>query len=445
MAKNCLSELTIEYKPVEELIPNSRNARIHSRQQIRQIAASIKEFGFVNPVLIDSQNKIIAGHGRLAAAQLLGIRQIPTTSLQGLTEDQIRAYVIADNRLAENSGWDKSILAIELQHLLTVDSQLSLDITVTGFEIPEIDLLLEEAKGKKPDPEDLAEIDESSLPITRSGDLWQLGKHRILCANSLAPGSYKTLMNSRSANVVFVDPPYNLIINGNVAGHGSIRRREFAMASGEMDNAEFAAFLTQALSLLARHSSPNSVHFICMDWRHLGQLLKAGEQAYKSLLNVCVWIKENGGLGSFYRSRHELILVFKKGTGRFRNNIQLGQYGRYRSNVWEYPSTRAVSRRNEEGNLLALHPTVKPIAMVADALLDCSARGEIVLDCFLGSGTTLIAAERVGRVCYGIEIDPLYVDVAIHRWQKHSGDFAIHAGTKKRFDEIAVALGVNHG
>jgi DNA modification methylase len=215
------------------------------------------------------------------------------------------------------------------------------------------------------------------------------------------------------------------------------------MASGELNDGEFAAFLTQALALLARHSSSNSVHFICMDWRHMGELLAAGKQAYQSLLNVCVWVKENGGLGSFYRSQHELIFVFKKGRGRFRNNIQLGQYGRYRSNVWKYPSTRAVSRRSEEGHLLAAHPTTKPIAMVADALLDISARGDIVLDSFLGSGTTLISAERVGRICYGIEIDPLFVDVAVRRWQKHTGDFAIHTVTNQRFDEIAAAAEVN--
>jgi len=443
VATTGLSELTIIYKPVEELIPHPRNARVHSRHQIRQIAASIKEFGFANPVLIDFRNTIVAGHGRVAAAKLLGLPQVPTISLQGLTEDQIRAYVIADNRLGERAGWDKSILAIELQHLLTLDNQLSLDVTVTGFEIPEIDVLLEEAKENKPDPEDILEIDETTPLITQPGDCWQLGKHRVLCANSLESRSFKTLMSSRLANVVFTDPPYNLVIDGNVSGHGSIRRREFAMASGELNDGEFAAFLTQALALLARHSSSNSVHFICMDWRHMGELLAAGKQAYQSLLNVCVWVKENGGLGSFYRSQHELIFVFKKGRGRFRNNIQLGQYGRYRSNVWKYPSTRAVSRRSEEGHLLAAHPTTKPIAMVADALLDISARGDIVLDSFLGSGTTLISAERVGRICYGIEIDPLFVDVAVRRWQKHTGDFAIHTVTNQRFDEIAAAAEVN--
>jgi DNA modification methylase len=438
-------QLEIIYSSPNLLVANERNARTHSKHQIRQIGNSISQFGFTNPVLVDNKNTIIAGHGRVAAARLLGIDQVPTIRLEALTEDQIRAYVIADNRLAEMAGWDKSILAIELQHLVNLDSHLSLDAAVTGFEIPEIDVLLEEAKETKPDTEDILEIDEAALPITQTGDLWQLGKHRVLCANSLEPGSYKALLNSRSANVVFVDPPYNLIIDGNVAGHGAIRRREFMMASGEMDDAEFAAFLAQALALLARHSSSNSVHFVCMDWRHLGQLLAAGKQTYKSLLNVCVWVKDNGGLGSFYRSRHELVFVFQKGKGRFRNNIQLGRYGRYRSNVWQYPSTRVVSRRSEEGNLLTAHPTTKPVAMVVDALLDCSARGDIVLDSFLGSGTTLIAAERVGRICYGIEIDPLFVDVAIRRWQKHTGDFAIHTVTNKRFDEIAAVAEVNRG
>jgi len=243
-------------------------------------------------------------------------------------------------------------------------------------------------------------------------------------------------MGPRKANVVFTDPPYNVEIDGNVCGKGSIHHREFAMASGEMSEGEFITFLTTSLRLLARFSTPGSVHFIFMDWRHMTELLEAGKRCFGELLNLCVWIKNNGGMGSFYRSRHELVFTFKNGKSPHRNNIHLGRYGRNRTNVWEYPGVNTLSTNGEEGKLLTLHPTVKPVALVADALLDCSARGDVVLDSFLGSGTTLLAAERTGRRCCGIEIDSLYVDVAIRRWQRYTGERAIH-NSGMSFDELA--------
>jgi len=383
----------------------------------------------------------VAGHGRVEAARLLSMDLVPTIQLETLTPDQIRAYVIADNRIAEKAGWDKSILAIELQHLMTADTEL--DVTITGFEILEVDLILEQAP-TEPDRDDSFEVHETDRTVTQSGDLWVLGKHRILCGNALDENSYKTLMASRRASAAFIDPPYNVAIEGNVSGHGSIHHPEFAMASGEMNEAEFVAFLTTSLRLLARHSTNGSIHFVCMDWRHASELLAAGNQIYEALLNLCVWVKNNGGIGSFYRSRHELVFVFKNGKGPHRNNVQLGRYGRNRTNVWEYPSVSAISRQGDEGNLLALHPTVKPVALIADALLDCSARGDIVLDTFLGSGSTLVAAERVGRICFGIEIEPRYVDVAIRRWQRHTGDRAVHLATGKYFDDLRAETEVGH-
>jgi DNA modification methylase len=441
--KTSSSKLLITYQPVGNLRGSPANSRTHSKHQIRRIAASIQEFGFTNPVLLDKNGIVIAGHGRLEAAKLLGILQVPTIRLEDLSPDQVRAYVIADNRLAELAASDTSILTTELQHLLTIDGDF--DVTITGFEIPEIDLLLS-APTNKPDPDDFFEVSDVPQATSQPGSLWQLGKHRILCANSIEQNSYPKLLGTKRADVVFVDPPYNVAIDGHVSGNGSVRHREFQMASGEMSEFEFVSFLTSSLKLLARYSASSSIHFVCMDWRHMGELIAAGRQVYESLLNVCIWANNTGGMGSLYRSRHELIFVFRNGKGKHQNNVQLGRYGRNRTNVWEYPTINTLSRNGDEGNLLALHPTVKPVALVADALLDCSSRGDLVLDTFLGSGSTLMAAERTGRSCCGIEIDPIYVDTAIKRWQRYTGDHAIDSTSGKRFDDIANEnLAAHHG
>ena len=358
--------------------------------------------------------------------------KVPTVRLENLTPDQIRAYIIADNRIAEKAGWDESILAIELQHLVTVD--LGFDIAITGFEAPEIDLILQQAE-VKPDADDTFET-MAGPAVSLRGDLWLLGKHRIYCGDSLDEQSYQSLMKGLKADAVFVDPPYNVPIDGYVSGKGSIHHREFEMASGEMTEKEFVDFLSASFGFLVRHSKPGSVHFACMDWKHADEILAAGNRAYDALINLCVWAKDKGGMGSFYRSQHELIFVFRNGKACHRNNIQLGKFGRNRTNVWQYPGINTLSRHGEEGNLLALHPTVKPVALVADALLDCTRPGGLVLDSFLGSGSTLIASERTGRICHGIELDPLYVDTVIRRWQRYTGRSAIHAESGKRFEEV---------
>jgi DNA modification methylase len=442
MPNDVPSKLAVKYRPIGNLAAFPSNARSHSKHQIRQIAASIEQFGFTNPVLVNNTNTIIAGHGRVAAAKLLGLEQVPTIRLESLTDDQIRTYVIADNRIAEKAGWDKSILAIELQHLLTID--LNFDVTITGFEVAEVDLILKESR-KGQDKDDVFNIEETRQPITQAGDLWQLGKHRILCGNALEPSSFNALMANCRAHLVFAGPPYNVPTEGHISRKGSVQHKDLVMASGELTEAEFTAFLVTSLSLLARHSTSGSIHFICMDWRHAGELLAVGKQIYDALVNVCVWVRCNGGMGSFYRSRHELIFVFKNGKGPHRHNVMVGQCGRNRTNVWEYASASTLSRQEDEGKLLQAYPTVKPVALVADAILDCSVHGNIVLDSFLGSGSTLIAAERVGRVCYGIEIDPRYVDVAIRRWQQHTGDSAVHESSGKRFNDLAAALEGAHG
>jgi DNA modification methylase len=430
-----LSELEIEHIAPKALKPSTRNARTHSKKQIRQIADSIREFGFTNPILIDDDQTILAGHGRLEAAYLLGLERVPCVRLASMTPTQKRAYVLADNKLALNAGWDEEILAGELQGLLKID--LAFDIGVTGFSIPEIDSLIEGLNPEEPgDPSEdrLPEIGQGS-PTSRPGDLWQLGAHRVICGDALKAATYEALLGDERAEMAFTDPPYNVPIDGHVCGSGSVKHREFAMASGEMSPAEFTEFLRTALGHLADFSRDGSIHFLCIDWRHMGEMLAAGQAVFSEFKNLIVWAKDNGGMGSFYRSRHELIFAFKNGTAPHINSFELGQHGRYRTNVWEY---RGVNSRGRDRLAeLEMHPTVKPVAMIADAIKDVSRRGGIVLDPFGGSGSTLIAAEKTGRRARLAELDPVYVDRIIHRWQAYAKDDAVLAATGKTFEAVA--------
>jgi DNA modification methylase len=423
--------MQIEYTPVRELRPHPNNARTHSKKQIRQIARSIEKFGFCNPVLVDDAKQIIAGHGRVEAAKLLGINAVPICELSHLSEAERRAYILADNKLAENAGWDRELLAIELQGLIELD----VDIELTGFEMAEIDLVLEEAReatGAPSGPEDTAPEPSPGPSVSQTGDLWLLGTHRLLCGDARDKAAYDHLLEGAKAEFVFTDPPYNVAIDGNVCGLGRVRHREFAMASGEMSEAEFTAFLQAVFALLIENTVDGSIHQICMDWRHLSEMIGAGRAVYSELKNLCVWNKSNAGMGSFYRSKHELVFVWKSGTAAHINNFELGQHGRHRTNVWDYPgiSTMRAGRMEE----LAMHPTVKPTALVADAIKDCSRRGSLVLDPFCGSGTILIAAEKTGRKARALEIDPTYVDVAVRRWQAYAGKPAILAGSGTTFE-----------
>ncbi len=431
MSSLLLPTISIHHRPLADLQLDPRNPRAHSKRQIKQIAKSIQAFGFNVPVLIDAQLKVIAGHGRVLACRELGWTEVPTISLAHLSPAQAQAFMIADNRLTENSTWDDRLLAESLQELSIQNLDFSLD--AIGFDMGEIDVRIQGLD--IPPDEDPADIlpPPSPTAVTALGDLWLLGPHRILCADSRQPESYDRLMAGHLAGVVFEDPPYNVRIDGHVGGQGAIRHREFAMAAGEMTEAEFIAFLTTVFGHAARHSKNGSIHFQCMDWRHVAEITAAGKAAYTELKNIAVWVKNVGGMGSLYRSRHELIFVFKNGDAAHINNVELGRHGRYRTNVWEYRSIASTRKSTEEGDLLALHPTVKPVRLVADAILDVSNRGDIVLDAFLGSGSTLIAAQRTGRICHGMEIDPLYVDTAIRRWQADTGGDAVHAATGESF------------
>jgi DNA modification methylase len=425
---------TIEYLALAQLNPYPRNSRTHSRKQIRQIADSIRQFGFTNPLLIDNQNMILAGHGRLEAAKSLGLEQLPCVRLEGMTAEQKRSYVLADNKLALNAGWDEELLALELQGLMEID--LNFDVGITGFSIAEIDGLIEGLT-----PEDLGSpkdawvpSDNGETPVTALGDIWELGPHRLVCGDSLMASTCEALMQGEKAQMVFTDPPYNVPIDGHVGGLGKTTHREFAMASGEMTSDEFTQFLTKAFQNLAHNSVDGSIHFICMDWRHMKEMLMAGESSFSELKNLIVWAKDNGGMGTFYRSRHELVFAFKNGVAPHINSFELGQHGRYRTNVWQYRgvNTLKAGRMDE----LALHPTVKPVAMIADAIKDVSSRNGIVLDLFGGSGSTLIAAQKTGRRAFLCELDPVYCDRIVQRWQVYAKDDAILEGTDRSFAQV---------
>jgi DNA modification methylase len=377
----------------------------------------------------------------VAAAKLLGIDQVPTVKLAHLNEAEKRAYILADNRLAEKAGWDREILAIELQALV----DLKFEVELTGFETAEVDLILDEARdatGVPGDREDDTPTYPSGPPTTRSGDLWQLGAHRLVCADARDPAAYAQLLENTKADFVFTDPPYNVPTDGHVCGLGRIRHADFAMGCGEMTAAEFRSFLETVFGQLAANTIDGSIHQTCMDWRHMPEMLAAGHAVYGELKNLCVWNKSNAGMGTFYRSKHELVFVWKSGTAPHVNTFELGQFGRSRSNVWDYPGVNSL----KPGRLdeLAMHPTVKPVALVADAIKDCSRRSGLVLDPFAGSGTVLIAAERTGRRARALEIDPRYVDVGVRRWEGYTGTAAVLAGTASTFEEIGEQRASGH-
>ncbi|WP_187430936.1 hypothetical protein ROLI_033250 [Roseobacter fucihabitans] len=425
----------ITMRPVDDLRPYANNPRTHSKKQIRQIADSIREFGWTNPVLVDADGGVIAGHGRIAAAKLLGMSEVPVLQLDHMSEAQKRAYVIADNKLAENAGWDTDLLAIELQGLL--DLSIDFDIELTGFETGEIDVLLAPETAAEPEPVPLPETDQP--PVSRPGDLWLIGKHRLLCGDALNPDDWRMLMDQDKAQMIFIDPPYNVPIAGHVSGLGAVKHREFAMASGEMSQDAFTGFLRGSFRNLAAFSANGAIHFVCMDWRHMREVLEAADGIYGELKNLCVWAKTNAGMGSFYRSQHELVFAFKHGTAAHINNFGLGDKGRHRSNLWTYAGANTF-RAGRMDDLKA-HPTVKPIDMVADAIMDCSQRGGIIADAFAGSGTTLLAAASTGRIGVGMEIDPHYADLIVRRLQDTTDETAVHAESFESFAAVSAERG----
>src|SRR5262245_39948387 len=411
--------VAMQWIAVDALKPNPRNARTHSRKQIRQIADSITAFGFLVPILIDDGSNIIAGGGRHAAAVLLGLQEVPVIRVEGLSEGKRRALALADNKIAQNAGWDRELLASELPELAELLIVENLEISITGFAPVEIDQISTDFEEDPSDPADAVDPQwTNDAALSRRGDLWELGQHRLLCGDARHADDLARLLGRARAAMAFLDPPYNVRVP-DIVGRGQINHAEFAMASGELSRTSFVEFLQQSLAAAAAASREGAIHFVCTDWKHLGELLEAGGAAYEAMINLVVWAKTNAGQGSFYRSAHELIGVFRVGTAADLNNVELGRHGRSRSNVWNYAGA------------------VKPVALVADAIKDCTGRGAIVLDTFCGAGTTILAAERVGRRAYTLEIEPRFVDLAIRRWQAFSRKDAIHVDSGLSFDELA--------
>jgi DNA modification methylase len=394
-------------------------------------------------VLITGDGSIIAGHGRVSAAKLLGLETVPTIRVEHLSDAERRAYILADNRLALGSTWDTELLGLELQSLIELD----LSPTSLGFSLAEIDLALDAVL--EADPESPKDTREDDLPelrqvaVSRRGDLWQLGRHCLLCGDAREPEDYAALLFHEPVDMIFTDPPYNCPINGHVSGLGSVKHREFAMASGEMSEQEFTSFLEATLGAASAQCKNGAIAFVCMDWRGIGPLLAAGRKAFTEMKQLCVWKKSNAGMGTFYRSQHELVFVFKVGTAPHTNSFGLGNTGRYRTNLWQYPGITSMSATRAEE--LAMHPTVKPVALVADAIRDCSERGDVILDPFGGSGTTLIAAEKVGRTARLIEYDPLYCDTIIRRWERMTGKEALLLRGGQSFETVGEARAAEAG
>ncbi len=431
-SQGCISPtLVVESVPLSRIVRNKNNAREHKPKQIEKLAQSIRKFGFLAPVVVDQADILLCGHARVEAAQQVGMTIVPVIRVDHLSEVQKRAFMIADNRLAELALWDEALLKKELQFLTECD--IDFDFSAIGFETPELDIILNLSAATDAADDGLPQISPDQRSVSKPGSLWRLGDHRVYCGDALQPASYHALLRKERAQLVFADPPYNVRVDGHVGGLGAVKHREFPMASGEMNKADYTVFLGKAFEQLVAFTTDGAIHFVCMDWRHVQEVMTAGMAVYSELKNICVWRKTNAGMGSFYRSQHEFVFVFKSGNGLHINNIELGAHGRSRTNVWDYQGINSFGR--ERDALLASHPTVKPVALVADAIQDCSKRRDIVLDPFAGSGTTVIAAEKTKRCAAAIELDPVYVDIIVRRWQVFTGNQAICAHSGMTFAE----------
>lgn len=421
--------------PVHALHPYERNARQHTKKQIRKLADTILVTGWAAPIIADENGLILAGHGRWLAAKLLDLVVVPVVHLTGLTDQQKRAYILADNRLHDESSFDKGMLKLELAELSLSGFQLE----KAGFDTFEADRILSvDDQGSSDEPAVHLPADDV-LPVSRIGDCWHIGDHRLLNGDARFIESYERLLGAERAQLIFTDPPYGCKIEGNVSGLGQVRHKNFVMGAGETSLAEFgSSLLRPALRCMSAVALPGALAFICTDWRASPYLHDAVQGIFDEQKNLIVWAKTNAGMGSCYRSGHELIHLYKISPGKHINNFGLGEGGRHRSNVWTYAGANTFRKGRMED--LAAHSTVKPQKLVADAIIDTSRRGDIVLDPFTGSGTTISACQVTGRRGFGIELDPQYVDVALRRISEVVGEPPLLDG-KISFEEVAAMRG----
>lgn len=429
------NHLKIEMLKLEVFYLPERKLRKHPQGQIRKIAASIERFGMNVPILIDEANEVLAGRATLEACQRLGFDEVPAIRISHLDAKEKRLFRIAHNRIAEDASWDTAELKLEFEEL-TIEAP-DLDLTLSGFAITDVDRMLGQLGG------DLSDLDSPVDPmsigasVTQRGDLWQIGEHRLLCGDACSADDMKTLMGDVSARLLLTDPPYNVPINGHVSGLGKHKHREFVMASGEMSASEFEEFLGTAIARASAYITDGGLFYIFMDSKHLVDLELAARHQGLETLTICVWVKDNGGMGSFYRSQHELVLVSRRANDKAPhvNTVELGAHGRYRTNVWSYPGVNSFGEGRDTA--LSIHPTVKPISLLADAILDCSKKGEVILDSFGGSGSTMVAAQKTGRWAYLMELDPYYCDAIILRMLAAYGKEAVHVESGRTYTEVA--------
>lgn len=426
--------LRYEMAKLEQLRPNPKNARRHSKRQVKQIARAYQEFGVINPVIVGPDYTIVAGHGRFAAAELLGLSELPVLVVERLTPTQLRAYALADNKLGDLSSFDTQLLIEEIEGIIAESPEF--DITVTGLVTAEIDAMSGAIRtGQLNDLDDDPPPDPPRQPVSREGDLWILGEHRLICGDSTKSAVIGELLGDEQVRLILSDVPFNLKIAGFASGLGRKKHSDFAMATGEMTYYQYVGFLRRSISACIEQLVDGAMVLMFIDWRHVGEMLEAGRASGLDLKNILLWAKDNAGMGSLWRSQHELIVAFKHGSAPHINNVELGVHGRHRSNVLQYPGMN--SRTKGRGKALELHGTVKPVALIADLILDVSNRGDIVLDPFGGSGTAIIAAEKTARGARLSEIDAGFVDVGVERWQALTGGEARLAATGQSFAEIA--------
>lgn len=426
--------LQIELRTIDRFVLPKRQTRKHPKSQIESIKSSIQEFGFIGVIVVDEDGSVVIGAARLEAAKQLGYEELPAIVISHLSTAQIKALRIADNKLTEGAQWDMGELKLEFEAIL--EELPEFDLEITGFSMTEIDLSLSPPETNDPLDEDEIEVDRRQEAVSQVGDLWRLGDHLLLCGDAKSSSDYEALLGSSSVGMIITDPPWNVPIDGHVGNSGKVQHSEFVEASGEMSTREFADFLISILSQMEAAARDGALLYCFIDWRNVELVLQLGRKLGLGLINICVWNKSNAGMGSLYRSKHELVCVFKKGNAPHINNVQLGANGRYRTNVWDYAGANSFGEDRMEQ--LAAHPTAKPVAMIADAILDVTKRGDVVLDPFCGSGTTLLAAQKTGRVARCLELDPHYVDVAIRRFEKQFGIQAVHARTGLSFAALSV-------